>query len=286
MDGRGYEAALPDAPRHAVCRVAGLCAILGAAISLVGCGVTTQTSNQSQGMGLAAGDRLVAAKVAPQRVDPNYKLGKPYKIAGRWYHPEEDPGYDETGLASWYGDDFHGRRTANGEIYDMNALTAAHPTLPMPTYARVTNLENGRSVVVRVNDRGPFAHNRVIDLSKQTARLLGFKHNGTAEVRVQYVGAAPMDGDDEWLTTTVRENGQPVLPAMIAGTLEPGDRSETSALPVEAKADLDLAQVPGFVETAQGADRVANAFTLFDRAGSGVSFVSHPALRILPEQHF
>ena len=116
---------------------------------------------------------------------PNYKVGDAYQINGIWYYPKEDYDHDETGIASWYGTKFHGRRTANGEIYDMNSLTAAHRTLPMPSYVRVTNLENGRSLVLRVNDRGPFAHSRVIDVSRRASQLLGFQRKGTAKVRVQ-----------------------------------------------------------------------------------------------------
>ncbi|RMH51974.1 MAG: septal ring lytic transglycosylase RlpA family protein [Zetaproteobacteria bacterium] len=119
------------------------------------------------------------------------KAGRPYRVGGRWYHPlQSAAGYDETGIASWYGRDFHGRRTANGEIYDMHAMTAAHKTLPLPTMVRVTNLENGRSVVVRVNDRGPFVKNRLIDLSYAAARALGFDRKGTARVRVQALEGA------------------------------------------------------------------------------------------------
>lgn len=125
-----------------------------------------------------------------------YKVGNPYKIGGRTYRPSEQPNYDRVGVASWYGEMFHGRYTANGEIYDMNALTAAHPTLPIPTYARVTNLKNGRSIVVRVNDRGPYAHDRIIDMSRKSAQALGFQRNGTTKVRVQYLGRAPLDGND------------------------------------------------------------------------------------------
>ncbi len=125
-------------------------------------------------------------------------VGQPYQIAGTTYHPREDPNYNRVGLASWYGDLFHGRRTANGEVYDMDRLSAAHPTLPLPTYARVTNLNNGRSVVVRVNDRGPFANDRIIDLSRRSADVLGFRRNGTAVVRVTYLGRAPLNGDDSY----------------------------------------------------------------------------------------
>jgi len=115
----------------------------------------------------------------------DYKIGKPYQIAGTWYYPQEDFEYDETGIASWYGAKFHGRRTANGEIYNMNALTAAHRTLPMPSFVRVTNLENGRSLILRVNDRGPFARGRILDVSRRGSQLLGFQKQGTARVRVQ-----------------------------------------------------------------------------------------------------
>ena len=111
---------------------------------------------------------------------------------GIWYYPRENSNYDEIGIASWYGPKFHGRRTANGEIFDMNLLTAAHPTLPMPVRARVTNLKNGKSIIVRINDRGPFAKDREIDLSRKAAEVLGFRDKGTTQVRVQYLGRAPM----------------------------------------------------------------------------------------------
>ncbi|WP_417448900.1 septal ring lytic transglycosylase RlpA family protein [Kordiimonas sp.] len=113
------------------------------------------------------------------------KIGNPYKVAGVWYHPKEDPYYDEVGYASWYGPDFHGKLTANGEQYNMNSLTAAHKTLPLPTFVKVTNLENGRSIVLRVNDRGPFVKSRIIDVSRRGAQLLGFDRQGVTKVRVQ-----------------------------------------------------------------------------------------------------
>lgn len=125
-----------------------------------------------------------------------YKVGSAYRIAGRWYVPREDPTYDQVGIASWYGADFHGRRTANGEIFDRHALTAAHPTLPIPSYAYVTNLENGRTLLLRINDRGPYAHERIIDLSQAAARLLDTERKGVARVRVRYAGRAPLDGND------------------------------------------------------------------------------------------
>ena len=136
------------------------------------------------------------------------QIGKPYKVKGKWYHPKEDPDYRNSGLASWYGDAFHGRLTANGEIYDMTHLTAAHPTMPLPSYARVTNHKTGSSVIVRVNDRGPFAHGRVIDLSRRAAELLGYTQAGLAKVDVEYIGRAPLHGqDDAFLMASYRPGG-------------------------------------------------------------------------------
>ncbi len=115
----------------------------------------------------------------------DYKVGKPYQINGQWYYPAEDYDYIETGIASWYGPKFHGKTTANGEIFDQNLVTAAHRTLPLPSAVQVTNLENGRSIQLRINDRGPFARGRIIDLSRRSAQLLGFEKKGTAKVRVE-----------------------------------------------------------------------------------------------------
>ena len=119
-----------------------------------------------------------------------YKVGQPYQIGETWYYPKEQPDYDETGIASWYGPTFYGKRTANGEIFNAGDLTAAHRTLPMPVNVRVTNLENGKSLIVRVNDRGPYAKGRIIDLSEHAAELLGYKGQGTAKVRVTFVSRA------------------------------------------------------------------------------------------------
>ena len=129
----------------------------------------------------------VAAARAPE--GPVYKVGNPYLINGVLYEPKEDPNYAQTGIASWYGYPFHGQRTANGDIYDMNAMTAAHQTLPMPSYVRVTNLENGRSIILTVNDRGPFVQGRIIDLSRRAADLLGFSEKGTTLVKVEAVAS-------------------------------------------------------------------------------------------------
>jgi rare lipoprotein A len=124
---------------------------------------------------------------------PHFKIGQPYKINGRWYHPEFVTEYEATGVASWYGHDYHGRLTANGEVYDMYALTAAHPTLQLPSVVEVVNLENGRSLVLRVNDRGPFVDDRLIDLSLAAARELSFERQGLAQVQVRYLGLARLD---------------------------------------------------------------------------------------------
>jgi rare lipoprotein A len=155
--------------------------------------------------GVSSSPRVVAFGEPVPKGGGVYRVGKPYTVAGRVYVPEEDVNYREDGLASWYGDDFHGRLTANGEVFDMGSLTAAHPTLPMPCYARVTNLSNGKSLVVRVNDRGPYHGNRLIDVSNKAAELLEFKGNGVAHVRVEYVGRAPLEGsDDRQLLATLR----------------------------------------------------------------------------------
>jgi rare lipoprotein A len=126
-------------------------------------------------------------------------------VAGKWYYPKEERHYKKIGAASWYGDAFHGRLTANGEIYDMTNLTAAHPTMPLPSYARVTNTVTGSSVIVRVNDRGPYEQGRIIDLSRRAAELLDYMNGGTAKVKVEYVGRAPLNGnDDQYLLASYR----------------------------------------------------------------------------------
>lgn len=167
-----------------------------------------------------------------------YKVGAPYQVAGVWYYPRAEPSYDRTGIASWYGRQFHGRKTANGEIFDMNVPSAAHPTLPLPSNVRVTNLENGRSVVLRVNDRGPFAHGRVIDVSRRGAELLGFKKNGTAKVRVQFVSAADLPGSSGPYESYVVDK-----PKM---TRE--ERKIASAAPVATVMSEPLGPIPGLDE--------------------------------------
>lgn len=139
-----------------------------------------------------------APAVRPSDVKAFQKIGAPYQVNGKWYIPAHEPDYNEIGTASWYGRDFHGKATANGELFDMNVVSAAHPTLPIPSLVEVTNLTNGRSIVVRVNDRGPFVSDRLIDLSARGATLLGFRDQGSTQVRVRYIGPA----DPEPLVTT------------------------------------------------------------------------------------
>lgn len=166
--------------------------------------------------GVSSSPRVVAFGEPVPKGGGTYRVGKPYVVAGKTYVPEEDVNYRAEGMASWYGDDFHGRLTANGEVFDMTSLTAAHPTLPMPSYARVTNMSNGKSLIVRVNDRGPYHGNRLIDVSNKAAELLEFKGNGVARVRVEYVGRAPLEGsDDRQLLATLRTGVPAPSPSMV-----------------------------------------------------------------------
>lgn len=166
--------------------------------------------------GVSSSPRVVDAGTPVPKGGGTYRVGKPYVVAGRTYVPEENVNFRSEGIASWYGDDFHGRLTANGEIFDMHSISAAHPTLPIPSYVRVTNLSNQKSLVVRVNDRGPFAANRVIDLSVKAAKLLGFHDRGLARVRVEYVGRAPLEGsDDRQLIATLREGEAAPAPSAV-----------------------------------------------------------------------
>jgi len=168
-----------------------------------------------------------------------YKIGQPYQIEGTWYYPREQPNYDQTGVASWYGPTFYGGRTANGESFDADALTAAHRTLPMPSIVRVTNLENGKSLLVRVNDRGPFAKGRIIDLSEQAAKLLGFYQHGTARVRVTYVGPGDINGVPPSQTPTEIASAGPAAPTPDVAT------STLASVPGAAVAPaVQVAQLP------------------------------------------
>lgn len=196
----------------ALLRIAPMGACALACLLLAQC----STSRVDPHYGVSASPRVVEPGEPVPRGGGTYRVGNPYVVAGRVYVPEYDPHYRAEGLASWYGDDFHGRYTANGEIFDLNGITAAHPTMPLPSYARVTNLDNGHSIIVRVNDRGPYARDRVIDVSGRAAKLLEFYRRGTARVRVEYVGRAPMEGsDDRMLEATLREHGPAPLPSTV-----------------------------------------------------------------------
>jgi rare lipoprotein A len=186
----------------AVIRIARAGSVLAAASLLAACAGEIPQKMAKRGFapseyGVSASPVVARAGDDVPKGGGRYMVGDPYRVAGRTYVPKDNPRYSAVGLASWYGEDFHGRMTANGEVYDMAALTAAHPTMPLPSYARVTNLANNRSVVVRVNDRGPFSHDRIIDVSASVASLLDFKRAGVAQVRVDYVGPAQMDGLDQ-----------------------------------------------------------------------------------------
>ena len=199
-----------------VFRAARGAAALAACLVLANCASSGLSSRVDPKYGVSSSPRVVAFGDPVPKGGGTYRVGKPYTVGGRVYVPEEDVNYREEGLASWYGDDFHGRLTANGEVFDMASLSAAHPTLPMPCYARVTNLSNGKSLIVRVNDRGPYHGNRVMDVSSRAAELLEFKSNGVARVRVEYVGRAPLEGsDDRQLMATLRTGVPAPSPSLV-----------------------------------------------------------------------
>jgi rare lipoprotein A len=229
--------------------------VLGGLLLLAGCGSTPRETGQS-GLG------------------GHYKLGKPYQVGGRWYYPSYDPGYAVVGVASWYGHPFHGRRTANGEMFDRDQLSAAHPTLPLPSIVRVTNLANQRQLELRVNDRGPFVGERVIDLSQAAARALDFERTGTTPVRVEFVRLADAPGAPPQPTVAqpvaapapqvVPAAAQPAsdaAPPVRLAVVEPAAAPEAS----DAAAGLQLAKAPGSQCAAGGFIQVG-AFVEADRA--------------------
>jgi rare lipoprotein A len=190
-----------------------------------------------------------------------YHVGKPYQVAGRWFTPKEQPNYDKKGLASWYGEAFNRRKTSNGEWFDMNRLTAAHATLPLPSYVKVTNLENGNEVVLRVNDRGPFVDTRVIDVSKQAAKALDFKHQGTVKVRVQYIGPAPLNDNGAHLVAMNKEldRGTPMRKMIAAADRRKGKSPPPEVMVAESKPKKKAAPVVAVAEPAPVAETVAFA---------------------------
>jgi rare lipoprotein A len=196
-------------------------------LALAGCAETE--------LAVTAAKKLRAPAPETQPDRGTYKVGQPYQVDGVWYYPKPDYAYRETGIASWYGPGFHGRLTANGEVYDQSSLTAAHRTLPMPSMVQITNLENGRSIKVRINDRGPFKNGRIIDLSKRAADLLGFSHNGTARVLVEIVedesrrlASAALD-DDVAASAPEPAPVQPVIVESLPGVPSPTQASTPAA---------------------------------------------------------
>lgn len=224
----------------------------------------------SKEYGVAVSPRVTTAKYPPHG-GGRYLASKPYTVKGKTYYPVDGPGYVERGHASWYGQDFHGRRTANGEIFGAYYLTAASPVLPVPSYARVTNLENGRSVLVRVNDRGPYMSGRIVDLSYEAAKVLGYVNAGSAQVEVRYVAPAPLNGDDSRMLVasidrpSVVEQQQGDTRIALADTPEPSIADEdapSSRDPFSGGLVGDIMGLFGYADTnaaVNGAIDAANA---------------------------
>lgn len=211
-------------------RLAGLVTLAGL-LGLAGCSEVQFAAQTAKGFAGPPGSEQIG----------RYKVGNPYQIAGKWYYPQADLDYDETGIASWYGPGFHGKQTANGERYDQHALTAAHPTLPMPSLVEVTNLENGRALKVRINDRGPYKNGRIIDLSKRAAELLDISRNGTAKVRVRVLReeslqlAAVAQGKSPELLAQAGAAPPAVPVASVSAEPLPGAPAPASAPPASAR---------------------------------------------------
>jgi rare lipoprotein A len=238
-----------------------------ACVTLANCSSGSKTGNFNAKLGVTGSPRVVELGQPIPKGGGAYRVGKPYVIAGRTYVPREDKHYRGEGLGSWYGEDFHGRLTANGEVYDMEALSAAHPTMPLPSYARVTNLVNGRSIVVRVNDRGPYHQDREIDLSMKAADVLGYKKRGTTRVRVEYIGPAPLEGtDDRQLMATLRDGEAAPAPSSVrvasrspfGGLFGSGPRGNA---PVPPRAELEQDDPPPSVEPKRLRPRTAEIRT-------------------------
>jgi rare lipoprotein A len=196
------------------------CVLLAVSLTISGC---SSKRSASRDPFAGTGSPYYKGKGPVPMGGGRYQIGSPYQVAGRWFTPKEQPNYDKSGPASWYGEAFNRRMTSNGEWFDMDRLTAAHPTLPLPSYAMVTNVSNGATIIVRINDRGPFVGPRIIDLSKQSASALGYKRQGTATVRVQYIGPAPLNDNGTHLAAMNIElkNGTP-LRRMIAAASKGG----------------------------------------------------------------
>ncbi|WP_305069268.1 septal ring lytic transglycosylase RlpA family protein [Lichenibacterium dinghuense] len=247
---------LPVAPARplALADVLRWSALAACAAVLAGCASQTAVGPGRPGPGGRYFDPILGVWASPRVVDDGeavprggggFLVGRPYTIGGHLYVPNADPrGYVAVGTASWYGDAFHGRRTANGEIFDKGSISAAHPTLPLPSYVRVTNLKNGRSLIVRVNDRGPYHGGRVMDVSQRVAEALAFRNEGTGRVRIEYVGRATLAGDDdERLLATLTTDGRP---ARLDGVAEPVQVAD-AALPPRPTGPSPLPNFPARV---------------------------------------
>jgi len=194
---------------------------------------------------------------------------RPYQVRGRWYTPKEQPDYEEVGMASWYGDAFNGRPTSTGERFDMHALTAAHKTLPLPGLVEVTNLENGRRLVVRINDRGPFVDSRIIDLSREAASELGMLSQGVGRVRVRYLGRAPQQGGGTLLRASAPtpRGAVPASPPVSAPVIAPAPVAvaEVTTFWVQAGSFSDQVEAGRIADSLSGwvrADRGAGRFNV------------------------
>jgi rare lipoprotein A len=236
-DCMGFGEERRDAGRQARARAMRLGAAAAAAMLVANCGSQQTGRTIDPKYGVAASPRVVPDGEAIPKGGGRELVGKPYVVAGRTYVPTDSRGYVREGLASWYGTAFHGRLTANGEVFDRYSIAAAHPTMPLPSYARVTNLRNSRSMIVRVNDRGPYHGDRIMDVSERVAEALDFKRAGTARVRVEYVAKASVKGsDDEKLLATLREDGRPApFPGMTAPVMV-ADRGGAAPRPLAFRA--------------------------------------------------
>lgn len=209
--------------------------LIAMGLAIAGCASHKQTAKRDPFAG--QGSPIYPGKGPVPWGGGRYFVGKPYQVAGDWFTPKEQPDYDKKGVASWYGEDFNRRKTSNGEWFDMTRLTAASATLPLPSYVKVTNLENGREVVVRVNDRGPFVDTRIMDLSKAAADQLDYLNKGTTRVRVQYLGPAPLNdngGRHLMAMNTELERGTPNRKLIAAADRRRGTSAVANVAVAEA----------------------------------------------------
>jgi rare lipoprotein A len=232
----------------------------GLALTIANC-AGTKTSCLDPKYGVCPSPKVVADGQSVPKGGGYSKVGQPYVIAGETYTPKNFTRYSAVGMASWYGSQFRGRMTANGEVFDLNSVTAAHPTIPLPSYIRVTNTANGRSIIARVNDRGPFHSKRLIDVSERVAEALDFRRIGTARVKVDYVGRAPIEGsDDNILMASLKTDGSMAYlkgdakaPIQVANA-ESDSSVFADALPQDQKSSFSL-----FSSAAAASEVVANS---------------------------